>query len=174
VYKRQALYRFYDSNKILLYVGISKNLMTRFQNHYESKTWINQVAETKVEWFESRKLAGLQERAAIRWEYPLYNKQSVVIGSKEEKHFHALSTDSFFDEYHAALSSKIDAFYQELPEEYPHKAKLEWSISNAIWACSESEEELIISCPECVTLANSWWLQEGHMIVCDLFSGVFK
>ena len=76
--ERTALYRFFDADGRLLYVGVSGNTESRWRQHAESKPWWPDVAEKTTEWLDSRPDALDAERAAIRTEKPLYNHQNAV------------------------------------------------------------------------------------------------
>lgn len=73
--RRTALYRLFDTEGRLLYVGIAFNPDSRWAGHSASKSWWTDVAEKRVEWHETRSEAVAAERAAIATELPLYNKQ---------------------------------------------------------------------------------------------------
>lgn len=73
--RRTALYRLFDTEGRLLYVGIAFNPDSRWAGHSASKSWWTDVAEKRIEWHETRSAAVAAERAAIAAELPLYNKQ---------------------------------------------------------------------------------------------------
>lgn len=68
-----AVYRFYDANDTLLYVGQSNNPLERYVEHRDSKPWWPDVAQHSIEWFSARSLAEDAETAAIKDEWPLHN-----------------------------------------------------------------------------------------------------
>ncbi|MEU4410679.1 GIY-YIG nuclease family protein [Streptosporangium sp. NPDC023963] len=68
-----ALYRFYDEDERLLYVGITDDLDTRWTTHAGNKHWWPNVARKAVEWHDNRVAAAKAERNAIIDESPLYN-----------------------------------------------------------------------------------------------------
>ena len=70
---RTALYRFYDEGGALLYVGITANTEERFAHHRNFKPWWHEVADTTIEWFETRPPALAAELRAIHDERPAYN-----------------------------------------------------------------------------------------------------
>lgn len=70
---RTALYRLYDADDRLLYIGITWKVELRLWQHSNDKTWWHLVAHKTVEWFESRKAALEAEEAATREELPLYS-----------------------------------------------------------------------------------------------------
>jgi len=74
--ERTALYRLYDADAQLLYVGISKDPGGRWQAHQwgpERRPWIREVARQTVEWLPSRSVALDAAAAAIKAERPKYN-----------------------------------------------------------------------------------------------------
>lgn len=71
-----ALYRCFDADDVLLYVGISNNPDFRAKAHlYESRRddWPKRAVRRTDEWHASRPLALKAEEAAIKTEKPLYN-----------------------------------------------------------------------------------------------------
>lgn len=72
---RTALYRFYDADEALLYVGVTDDTNVRWKTHAAVKPWWPQVARKTVEWHDDRKIAEAHERRAIREENPLHNVQ---------------------------------------------------------------------------------------------------
>ncbi|MFE2073693.1 GIY-YIG nuclease family protein [Streptomyces misionensis] len=70
-----AVYRFYDADERLLYVGISKDPMTRWQEHMGRKWWRN-VTSYEVRWHQSRAEARAEEKRAMAEEEPVHNIHS--------------------------------------------------------------------------------------------------
>jgi predicted GIY-YIG superfamily endonuclease len=79
---RTSLYRHYDSNGILLYIGVSLSQLRRLQEHSRNSSWFDTVATIKVEYFETRNLALQAEQAAIILEKPLHNKAHSLFPSE--------------------------------------------------------------------------------------------
>ncbi len=67
------LYRCFDSNDVLLYVGASGQIPSRFEGHRSSSKWFMKVARIEIQHFKSRKQAFEAERKAIKSGNPLYN-----------------------------------------------------------------------------------------------------
>ncbi|MEV0831511.1 MULTISPECIES: GIY-YIG nuclease family protein [Streptosporangiaceae] len=70
---RTALYRFYDEDDRLLYIGITENITARWGSHATKKAWWPEVARKDVEWFDTRALALAAETRAIITERPVHN-----------------------------------------------------------------------------------------------------
>jgi hypothetical protein len=71
-----ALYRYFDADDALLYIGISNDPAFRGKAHlYESRRddWPQRAVRRVDEWHDSRPLALKAEEVAIKAERPLYN-----------------------------------------------------------------------------------------------------
>jgi excinuclease UvrABC nuclease subunit len=69
------LYRLWDDNDQLLYVGISKSAMARLTQHQRNKEWSQEIAKVTIESVGSRDEAQRLEKIAIQNEQPKYNIQ---------------------------------------------------------------------------------------------------
>ena len=70
---RTTLYRLFNAEGDLLYVGITSEGLTRLNQHQREKHWFYEVAEAKLEHFTSRDVALRAEARAISREHPRYN-----------------------------------------------------------------------------------------------------
>src|ERR1043166_6396336 len=70
------LYRHYDANGKLLYVGISNSETKRRKEHKIEAKWFQEIARVEVVDFESREDAAAAERTAIAAEQPIHNNES--------------------------------------------------------------------------------------------------
>ncbi|MBP5892819.1 GIY-YIG nuclease family protein [Streptomyces scabiei] len=70
---RTALYRCFDADEELLYVGISYDPTARWKQHQSNSPWWRDVAVRTVEWFDDRPAAEAAERKAIQTEGPRHN-----------------------------------------------------------------------------------------------------
>lgn len=68
-----ALYRLYDADDKLLYLGISWNPDARMEDHAKHKHWVHLVARRTVEWYPDRPTALAAEAAATAVEKPLHD-----------------------------------------------------------------------------------------------------
>lgn len=71
--RRTALYRHFDAEGRLLYVGITDGLTQRDKQHAHFSSWHDDVEETKTQWCLSRQHALDLEAVAIRHEKPIHN-----------------------------------------------------------------------------------------------------
>lgn len=67
-----AVYRLYDANDRLLYVGIGYDYLARWKSHAK-KDWWPQVARKDVIWYDNRLTAAWEETKAILTEDPVHN-----------------------------------------------------------------------------------------------------
>lgn len=68
-----VLYRFYDENGTLLYVGITNSINTRFKAHVVDKSWWPEVADCRIAFYPDRAALARAEGDAIKYEHPCYN-----------------------------------------------------------------------------------------------------
>jgi len=73
------LYRHFDADGRLLYVGVSFHAVVRAYQHKAGAEWWAQAVTMKVERFPTREAALLAEREAIKQEKPLHNQVHTVI-----------------------------------------------------------------------------------------------
>lgn len=73
--RRTALYRLFDQEGRLLYVGVAFDPQKRWKDHVVFKSWWPDVARKDIEWYETRTAALAVETQAIHSEKPLYNSK---------------------------------------------------------------------------------------------------
>lgn len=78
-----TVYRFYDADDKLLYVGITKNLPRRLAAHTKTKEWWLNVASIKLEHFKNRESARLREKTYTMFLNPEHNKQDRWIPERD-------------------------------------------------------------------------------------------
>lgn len=52
--ERIALYRVYDSEGTLLYIGVSNNFGRRWKEHVRQRQWWNECKRMTVDWHDTR------------------------------------------------------------------------------------------------------------------------
>lgn len=70
--KHPCVYRFFDADGALLYVGVTMSVLSRMMAH-RRLPWYREIATIKVEHHDTKELAFAAERAAIAAENPRYN-----------------------------------------------------------------------------------------------------
>lgn len=68
-----TLYRHFDSEDRLLYVGISRDPFQRLGTHANTRSWADRVARMTMAQFDTAEAALAAERAAIQNERPQFN-----------------------------------------------------------------------------------------------------
>lgn len=71
---KTALYRHFNADGVLLYVGVTDDLSRRTIEHKSGSHWFDDVVHTTTEYLSSRDHALACEGVAIRFEKPLHNK----------------------------------------------------------------------------------------------------
>lgn len=67
------VYRHYDEDGLLLYVGVSNDVGRRLEQHSKTAPWARRVSRTTIVSFPDRESALAGEREAIETEKPTYN-----------------------------------------------------------------------------------------------------
>lgn len=70
---RTALYRHFDKDGNLLYLGVSLNAIERTISHRDKSPWYQDIARIEIEWHNSRSAAYYHEKRAIQYEHPRHN-----------------------------------------------------------------------------------------------------
>jgi predicted GIY-YIG superfamily endonuclease len=81
---KYKLYRHYDRNETLLYVGISANVFARIAGHKSTSKWFDDIAKITIENYESYAEVLEAEASAILSEKPLYNIKNSVVDYRNE------------------------------------------------------------------------------------------
>lgn len=67
------LYRHFDKDGDLLYVGISLSAVARLKQHMDHSRWANEISRIEIEQFPTREAALFAELKAIQSEKPRHN-----------------------------------------------------------------------------------------------------
>jgi excinuclease UvrABC nuclease subunit len=67
------LYRHFDADGNLLYIGVSLNAFARLAQHRDSSSWFSEIANVTFQAFETREAVLEAEASAIQAENPKYN-----------------------------------------------------------------------------------------------------
>ena len=68
-----TLYRHFNADGVLLYVGISLSALYRLSQHADHSEWYNEISKVEMEHFCDRPSAMVAERKAVISEGPLHN-----------------------------------------------------------------------------------------------------
>jgi predicted GIY-YIG superfamily endonuclease len=94
---KQVLYRFFDQDNNLLYVGISNTWYQRFHDHERKAGWFSKVAYSTFEWHENRQSVEAAELLAIHTENPEFNKANNPNYETTVDHFGKIKLWAFMD-----------------------------------------------------------------------------
>lgn len=75
-----TLYRAFDAEGRLLYVGISGNVFLRFTEHEANAAWTAHAVRIELEHYSTREAALAAEAEAIRTEDPVWNMDGRPFG----------------------------------------------------------------------------------------------
>lgn len=113
------LYRHFDAQGRLLYVGISLSTVARLTQHRNSSDWYSQISRVEIQKFDTRAEAEGAEWEAIQKEKPIHN----VIGNKPASRLARFKT------------AKRPFCYKPL-----------WPICGCLLEGKPPEDEIILSC----------------------------
>jgi predicted GIY-YIG superfamily endonuclease len=161
---KQTLYRFYDTNDTLLYVGITNTWYQRFHQHERKAGWFSKVAHATFESYESREAVEAAELIAIKTENPQFNKASNPAYETATDHFQKIKlwslSDLEPDEIHATLIQSMKDFRSSRPE---IKGKQSYWIAMAfIDMYHEIGPSGLINCRNCDAMGNNDNINRWH------------
>ena len=96
------LYRHFDADGNLLYIGVSTSALTRFKQHKHRSSWVDKVRTITIEKYSDRQSAFAAEKDAIEKERPPYNyerRKPVKAKAPEES---PVIPDDWKEQYKAA------------------------------------------------------------------------
>lgn len=79
------LYRHFDADGNLLYVGMSISSVARLGEHRRDSHWFNAISVVTIERFETRELCSEAEYQAIKNEKPMHNTMLTRAGPTSKK-----------------------------------------------------------------------------------------
>lgn len=89
-----TVYRCYDAEGRLIYVGCTGNLEQRLRGHRNSSWWSVQIADVRTTDYPTAIEGRIAEREAIRTEHPRWNTQGRVVLTVEHATDVATSIES--------------------------------------------------------------------------------
>lgn len=105
----QYLYRAFDHENKLLYVGVSGKWSERLHQHEKTSQWMDKTDWVKIERYPDRDSVLNAERAAIIRERPLFNKDFSVDYERPMDHLQKLKFWIYYD-------TPVDDTHQEFVE----------------------------------------------------------
>src|SRR3990172_1752243 len=81
-----CLYRHFDRDGKLLYIGVSLSVIGRLGCHKQNSHWFKKIAHIDIDQYSSKEAALIAEKLAIKKENPLHNiEHKIVYASHLEK-----------------------------------------------------------------------------------------
>ena len=185
IQKKQLLYRYYNKENELLYVGVTADNTKRESQHRRDSFWFGEIATAKYEYFDSRQEVLQAEAEAIENEKPkhnvkhsrLNNKNKITLEFHPKVHLIQLMgmPDEPFDAIHAQWSEEIKSWIQ------PHEC---WDLEfdeHIAWHLHEYKKAIDAEnkfklaahwhCDKCKELFNTEWYEEYSERALKLISG---
>jgi predicted GIY-YIG superfamily endonuclease len=111
----EVLYRFFDSEDKLLYVGISSNWQQRLKQHYKDSEFYWETVNITLEHYDRREDVEAAEIKAIQTEGPKYNKAYNPNFEDATKHLTRLKywvySDLIPDAKHVGVVEELRSLY---------------------------------------------------------------
>lgn len=155
-----TLYRYFNSEGQLLYVGITKNQFHRLQAHSKMAEWFPHVATATFQHFDSRPLALKAETHAIGTELPKFNKAGPTLTPSDLEHLLRTMRGDILDEWHVTTANIMFETMAEVNKfsNANEITKLGFAFSRRFeWA--NDGEDRIVDCAQCKQVVESKWFQ---------------
>lgn len=121
--RRTALYRLYNVDDRLLYLGITVNVRQRFCQHKMTKFWWHLVARKDVTWYPTREAALAAERTATVGERPIYDA-SYLAGNGPKYKTGPKASDPYWRPFAERLYREIEEGEYQSGERLPDESRL--------------------------------------------------
>lgn len=156
-----SLYRYFDKDGQLLYVGITKSLFNRQDQHSRTQPWWNDVASATFEHFDDRDIALAFEEQAIYSEWPLYNKAGNTIDINGRNHLLAIIDSQLYDDAHKTIAQNVNEVLSEIAHLVEIPEKLLWLFAfDRAFSWTPNGEDRIVSCTDCQRVIDSAWFSK--------------
>ena len=178
---KTTLYRYFDGDGKLLYVGITGDNVKRQSQHRRNAFWFGQIASATFEHFNSREEAIEAEREAIQTELPEFNiaeTNSYMNGSRIRVEFTSklhlvsmLSQNEFMpDVLHKSWAMEVRSWIE--PHECfdfkgdDHFVYHLWELERA-YENGERKFQVHESCDKCIAVFSSEWYLATKQYIAD-------
>jgi predicted GIY-YIG superfamily endonuclease len=115
------LYRLFDTNDQLLYIGVTCNPPSRWESHRSDKPWWPLVARKELTTYPDRSAALTAEREAIVAERPLHNVQHNPLSDRRDVHVvlrgdRARKLEALARLFHGGLTDAVVRLIDDAPD----------------------------------------------------------
>lgn len=175
--KTTTCYRYFDKDGQLLYIGITKNLLERQNQHSRTQDWWPEVSSATFTHFETREEAAQYELQMIGMEFPMHNKAGATLAIDLREHIYDVSCNFYEDGFHQTAGEKIRETLKSINEfsQAPWSYKLLFAFD---WAMpfDEEGEKRLVECDACQEILNSSWykklIDKANGWICDEAAGI--
>jgi predicted GIY-YIG superfamily endonuclease len=170
--QKTTLYRYFDSEGQLLYVGITKNPLERQAQHQKTQPWWDDVTSARFEHYSTREEAIKAEDYAIGTEWPRYNIAGPSLAADQKQHLLDLLFGNHDDEEHQKQYQKMTETMLELAKfsNKPAAHRLLFAFGESFEWDSEGENRYVF-CHRCESILESRWFrnlyENVHGEICD-------
>lgn len=113
--RHNVLYRAFDKDKKLLYIGISNSFYDRLRSHMAQSEWVEKADYITFEHFYSREEVEEAEKRAIAAELPQYNKQYHPMYQQPKKHWQTITKIyAHLDDFHRLIIKRTQIAFHHL------------------------------------------------------------
>lgn len=167
-----TLYRYFDSEGQLLYVGITKNQFNRLQDHAKIQPWWHEVVTGTFSHYQSREEALDAETVTIATEMPKYNLAGPTLAPELKLHLFDFLGGEFEDDWHNARRQEFNKSMFELMQFSKAKklVKTAYALSVAT-VYDEAIDDYVFDCDDCRRIYGSKWYQytmeKADGLICD-------
>jgi predicted GIY-YIG superfamily endonuclease len=153
----ETLYRFFDEQGQLLYVGISNNWTQRLNQHYKDSTFFEKAKHITLSHYETRAEVEEAERKAIETEGALFNKKFNPDYEDSAAHFQKIKawvyTKAEADDKHKGMINELrDLFMSDANWISKKAAPIAYYLFNYL---PDWDDEFEMGCDFCVNLYHS-------------------
>jgi predicted GIY-YIG superfamily endonuclease len=157
----ETLYRFFDKDGQLLYVGISNSWTQRLKQHYKDSDFFEKATFITLRHYESRHEVEAAEKIAIQTEGAIYNKAFNPNYEDTQTHFQKIKqwvyTRTAPDKQHEGMVRELKDFFETDPHWiYKKAAPIAYYLLEFL---PDWDEQYEMGCPYCVNLWHSNQIQ---------------
>lgn len=157
---KTILYRYFDSEGELLYVGVTGDNTKRQSQHRRNSFWFGEIASATYEHFDNREDALAAETLAIRTEKPKHNiaKHGITLMRSPYMHMIYLAgmPDDGHDGMHKDYATKFQEIFNSANGNVP-SADMVVGLAMQVTKVDLPESPNLTKCKSCVSAYESEW-----------------
>ena len=161
---KTTLYRYFDSDGQLLYVGITGDNTKRQSQHRRNSFWFGEITSATFEHFEDRESALQAETKAIQTEHPKHNiaKHGITIVHSPWIHmiFLAGMPDGGHDDLHKDYAKKYQELFTAADGTVP-SADMVVALAMQFTRVDKPDAPNLKHCRSCIEAYESEWFEQG-------------